>query len=160
MQSFKAFWESNYYQHPDLTDEMIGIAEERLKVKLSESLINLLKVMNGGYTQGFAFPMTVATSWANNHIPLDSLNGMAIDKSVNTAFNLLDSSYMAQEWGLPEKQVLLSGDGRYWITLDYRDSSVPSVRWVDVECDQDIHVADSFDEFLEGLVSEELYAED
>lgn len=41
--------------------------------------------MNGGYTQGFAFPMTVRTSWAENHIPLDSLNGIVVDKSVNTA---------------------------------------------------------------------------
>ncbi len=99
------FWDSNYYNHPDLTDEMVGIAEELLKVKLPASYINLLKIMNGGYTKGFAFPMAVPTTWSENHIPLDTLNG------------------------------------------------------IDVECDEDIHVAYNFDEFLGGLVSDDIYGE-
>lgn len=160
MINVKEFWESDYYNHPKLTDEMVNVAEEALKVKLPKSLIDILRVMNGGYTKGFAFPMAVSTSWSENHIPLDSLGGIVTDKSIDTPFNLLDSQYMKEEWGLPEKQVLLSGDGHFWITLDYRESDIPRVRWIDVECNEDIHVANSFDEFLDGLVSDELYAED
>ena len=67
---------------------------------------------------------------------------------------------MTQEWGLPEKQVLLTGDGHWWITLDYRKSNTPSVRWIDVECGEDIHVANSFKDFIYGLVAEDAFAEE
>lgn len=148
------FWDSNYYNHPDLTDEMIEIAEKKLNVKLPNSYINLLKVMNGGYTKGFAFPMS-HISWSN-HILLDSLNGIVIDDYIETTLNIFETEYMTKEWGLPEKQVLLCGDGHTWISLDYRESTNPSVRYIDVESDEDILVAVSFEKFLEGFVSDEI----
>jgi hypothetical protein len=77
---------------------------------------------------------------------------------IKTAHNILDTQYMIEEWGLPEKQVLLTGDGHWWITLDYRQSEIPSVRWIALECDQDIHVANNFEDFINGLVSEDTYA--
>lgn len=150
-----AFWESNYYNHPSLTSEMIEIAAEKLNIKLPQSYISLLKIMNGGYTKGFAFPMQ-NISWSN-HIPLDTLNGIVIDKNIATPLNILDTEYMTKEWDLPEKQVLLSGDGHTWITLDYRQNSNPSVRWIDVESNEDVFVAASFDAFLEGLVASEIF---
>jgi len=58
---------------------------------------------------------------------------------------------MTEEWRLPPRQVLLSGDGHWWITLDYRNSDVPSVAWIDTECGEDIQVAPNFATFLEGL---------
>src|SRR5688572_31343 len=128
------FWGDNYYQHPKLTEEMIEFAESSLNVKLPSTLIKLLKVQNGGYTKGFAFPMKQKTSWADDHIPLSELFGIITDKSIETSQNILDSSYVAEEWGLPEKQVLLSGDGPWWITLDYRAGNDPTIRWIDTEC--------------------------
>lgn len=71
----------------------------------------------------------------------------------------INDKYMTDEWRLPEKQVLLSGDGHYFITLEYRESAIPRMRWIDTECDEDIHVADSFEDFLKRLVSDEQYAE-
>ena len=71
----------------------------------------------------------------------------------------MDTDYMTKEWGLPEKQILLTGDGHWWITLDYRDSETPSVKWIDVECDEEIKIADNFDQFINGLVSDETFAE-
>ena len=41
--------------------------------------------------------------------------------------------------------------------MDYRNNSNPSIRWIDVEMDEDIHIANNFDEFLNGLVSDEFY---
>lgn len=153
------FWDSNYYNHPPLTDEMVQTAEEELGVKLPQLLIDLLKIQNGGYTKGFAFPMKVKTTWAMDHVPLSDLSGIVVDKSLETAQNILETAYMTQEWGLPEKQVLLSGDGHYWITLDYRKGNIPTVRWIDTECDEDIHVANSFEDFISGLVSEDKFAD-
>jgi hypothetical protein len=139
---------------------MIVFAEKQLKVKLPNLLIDLLKIQNGGYTKGFSFPMTEKTTWSENHIPLSDLFGIVIDKSIQTAQNILDSDYMTEEWGLPKKQILLTGDGHWWITLDYRIGDIPIVRWIDVECNQDIHVANTFDDFINGLVTEDTFAND
>jgi hypothetical protein len=155
----RSFWGSNHYNHPPLTEEMIVKAEEVLGVKLPTGLIALLKIQNGGYTSGFAHPMKQRTTWAEDHVPLDDLAGIVLDPEHETAQNLLQTEYMTEEWGLPEKQVLLSGDGHYWITLDYRHGSEPSVAWIDVECGEDMQVAESFDDFLAGLVPAATYDE-
>jgi hypothetical protein len=147
-----AFWGANHYNHPPLTDEMVVQAEARLGVRLPQELIDLLRIQNGGYTQGFAHPMQQKTTWAEDHVPLDDLAGIVLDPQHETAQNLLDTGYMTQEWGLPPHQVLLSGDGHYWITLDYRNGPDPSVAWIDVECGEDMQVAGSFAAFLAGLV--------
>ena len=152
------FWRNNYYKHPPLTDSMVSSAETFLKVKLPVQLIELLRIQNGGYTKGFAYPMTVQTTWSDNHVPLAELFRIVTDRSIKTAQNILDTAYMTKEWGLPDKQVLLNGDGHWWITLDYRKSSIPTVRWIDVECDQDILIAESFEDFIDGLVSEDEFA--
>ena len=153
------FWDSNYYNHPPLSDEMVASAENELGVKLPETLIELLRIQNGGYTKGFAFPMTQKTTWAENHVPLSDLFGIVFDKNIRTAQNIMDTDYMTKEWGLPEKQVLLTGDGHWWITLDYRDNEIPSVKWIDVECNEEVMIADNFDQFINGLVSEDKFAE-
>ncbi|MDI9868969.1 SMI1/KNR4 family protein [Flectobacillus roseus] len=153
------FWDNNYYNHPPLTDDMVSTAETLLKVKLPTILIDLLKIQNGGYTKGFAYPMTVKTTWSESHVPLSELFGIVTDQTIETGQNILDTAYMIEEWGLPDKQVLLNGDGHWWITLDYRQGEIPTVRWIDVECDQDIHIADSFEDFINGLVKEDTFAD-
>lgn len=153
------FWDSNYYNHPPLTDDLVTTVETLLKVKLPTLLIDLLKIQNGGYTKGFAYPMTVKTTWSENHVPLSELFGIVTDQTIETGQNILDTAYLIEEWGLPDKHVLLSGDGHWWITLDYRQGEIPTIRWIDVECDQDIHVADNFDDFINGLVTEDTFAD-
>ena len=146
------FWRSNYYRHPPLTDEMVEIAERQLGVKIPIEFLALLRIQNGGYVHPFAYPMTVPTTWAKDHVPLHDLFGIVVDPQMTTAQNILMTAYMTDEWGLPPKQVLLTGDGHWWITLDYRRGPVPSVAWIDVECNEDIQVAPSFAAFLDGLV--------
>jgi len=109
--NIQRFWGSNHYNHPPLTDEMVETAERVLGVKLPRSLIALLRVQNGGYTAGFAHPMSCRTTWAEDHVPLEDLAGIVLDADHHTAQNLMHTGYMTEEWGLPEKQVLLSGDG-------------------------------------------------
>ncbi|MFO1251161.1 MAG: SMI1/KNR4 family protein [Inhella sp.] len=148
----RAFWGNNYYQHPELTDAMVAAAEATLGVRLPAELVTLLKIQNGGYTKGFVFPIGLPTSWAADHVPLDDLAGIVTDPAHRTAQNLLDTAYMTQEWGLPPKQVLLSGNGAYWITLDYRSGPMPSIAWIDVDCEEDLQIAPSFAHFLDGLI--------
>ncbi len=154
-----AFWSDNFYQHPALTNAVIAQAEAILEVRLPVELITLLRIQNGGYTRGFAHPMTRPTTWAEDHVPLDALAGIVMDTETprNLAQNLLATEYMTNEWGLPPKQVLLSGDGHYWITLDYRVGPVPSVAWLDIDCGEDFQVAGSFRAFLDGLVPSATY---
>lgn len=130
---------------------MVAVAERELKVKLPPEYIALMRLQNGGYTHGFGFPMTQRTTWAEDHVPLHDLAGIVTDRSIRTAQNILDTPYMTEEWGLPSQQALLSGDGHWWITLDYRRGAIPSVAWIDVECGEDFQVAPSFAKFLEGL---------
>ncbi len=104
--------------------------------------------------------MKTKTTWADNHIPLNELFGIVLDENSDSGHNIIQSSYMTTEWGLPEKQVLLTGDGHWFITLDYRKGETPTIRWIDCECGEDIYVANSFDEFYEGLVSEDHFAID
>ena len=147
------FWSSNYYNNPILTESLITQAESKLGLKLPESYLKLLHIQNGGYTKGFAFPMTVKTSWSENHVPFTELFGIVLDEKSDSAHNIMQSEYLTEEWGLPENQILLTGEGHWWITLDYRNGDVPSVRWIDCESEEDIHIADSFSEFIDGLIN-------
>ena len=131
---------------------MLQFAERTLGVKLPDEYISLLLIQNGGYTRGFGYPMAQKTTWADDHVPLSGLAGIVTDPNLRTAQNLLDTAYMTKEWGLPDGQVLLSGDGHWWITLDYRQGGIPSVAWLDVECGEDLQVAPTFGIFLDGLM--------
>jgi hypothetical protein len=148
------FWDSNYYKNPVLSEQMIEHAQQKLGVKLPDLFIELLKIQNGGYTRGFAFPMKTKTSWSENHVPLNELFGIVLDENLNSGHNILLSEYMIKEWGLPQNQVLLTGEGLWWITLDYRFGEIPTVRWLDTECAEDIHIADNFKDFINGLLPE------
>ncbi|EAR10184.1 SMI1/KNR4 family protein [Reinekea blandensis] len=148
------FWGENFYNHPELTDEMLEVAEKKLGVKLPAEYVELLKQQNGGYTTNFVFPTDQENSWAEDHVPLNELFGIVTDEAVETAQNILDTEYMTEEWGLPERQVLLSGAGHWWITLDYRNGGEPTVRWLDVESDETFELASSFKAFMSRLVAE------
>ncbi|MFP4377880.1 MAG: SMI1/KNR4 family protein [Spirochaetales bacterium] len=144
-------WGSNHYGHPDLTDGDIVSARQQLGRTLPEEYLNLLRVQNGGYTRGLVFPTAQPTSWADDHVPLEWLAGIVLNPSITTPFNLLESPRLSELWGLPEHQLLLSGEGHWWITLDYRHGANPVVSWIDVESNEDIELAASFGAFLDAL---------
>jgi hypothetical protein len=75
---------------------------------------------------------------------------------------LLDTPYLVQEWELPTPVVLLSGDGHYWIALDYRvcgPTGEPSVAWLDNEMDHELQVAPGFRAFVERLTASASFPE-
>lgn len=151
----REFWDSSSSERLPLQENMITAAETQLGVKLPPRYIELLRIQNGGYTNGFAFPMKQKTSWAADHVPLFELAGIVVDPPAYTLHNILNTAYLTQEWSLPARQVLLAGDGHWWISLDYREDEIPCVRWIDVGGGEDILIAESFDLFIDGLAPEE-----
>ncbi|WP_244410568.1 SMI1/KNR4 family protein [Parageobacillus thermoglucosidasius] len=148
----KNIWREGYdnYKLDTLTDEAVEKAEEILKVKLPKSYINILKVQNGGYIKFNSYPCNVPTSWANNHINVEHIWG------IDEVNGILESENLIKEWGLPNNIVLISGDGHSWIALDYRKMKEnPPVIYIDIELNQIVEIANSFDEFLDGLYIEE-----
>ncbi|MBN6205162.1 SMI1/KNR4 family protein [Ralstonia pickettii] len=142
--------EDEEYSINPVTNEAVVKAEEKLKVKFPESYISILKEQNGGYIIYDSYPTTFPNSWAEDHINVDCIKGIGGEESI------LESEYLIEEWGLPEKTVLISGDGHTWVALDYRKTSVnPSVIFIDVEAEQIVKIAESFKEFLSKLYNEE-----
>jgi hypothetical protein len=160
----EVFWDRSVSEGvlPAITEEMVEEAERSLGVELPRSYVELLRVQNGGYTSSDfeAFPTRQPTSWADDHVPFEQVFGIGRADAEYPERGLLDNAYFLDEWNVPEGLVLLSGDGHYWIALDYRDSGPrrePSVCWFDTEVDEDLELAASFDDFLRGLCSAELF---
>ena len=136
-----------------LTEEMVARAERTLGVKLPDAYITLLRIQNGGYTTDafVAYPTSEPTSWAADHVPFDSMYGIGENDE-----GILQTAYLLREWRMPEGLVLLTGDGHWWIALDYRHSGPagpPSIVWYDNEVGEDIQLAPDFVTFVEGLGS-------
>lgn len=106
-------------------------AEVRLGVRLPSSLLEILRGQNGGLVaeRWDAFPTKTPTSWSEDHVPLDMMMGIGRHDG---QLSLLDTPYLVKEWDLPSPLILLSGDGHYWIALDFRAcgrQGEPSVTW-------------------------------
>jgi len=91
------FWGTDYDHNPSLTDDRIREVESILGVTLPLELVSLLKVQNGGYTQGFVFPTNRRTSWAEDHVPFDELFGIGNSEGPSGIHNILNSAYMTEE---------------------------------------------------------------
>ncbi|MER7758132.1 SMI1/KNR4 family protein [Streptomyces sp. NPDC097619] len=157
----KSFWGTGLYGKQDpLTDEAVLEAERELGVRLPGSLVELLRVRNGGEVadRWNAFPTEVPNSWSEDHVPLDDL--MGIGRAEGGA-SVLDSARLVREWRLPRQLVLLSGDGHWWIALDYRacgEGDEPSVTWFDTETVSEVPLARDFRSFVESLTAAESFA--
>jgi hypothetical protein len=158
----KNFWSSPYGHLPSppaVTAEVVQEAENKLGVKLPQIFIELLQVQNGGYTNGFVFPTAHPTSWHEGCVPMDEVFGIDLNPET-TGLNLMDSAYLSDEWGIPEKQVLFSGDGHWFLSLDYRAGDTPSVLWLDTEMEEEMELASSMEAFLNGLVPSDTFYEE
>jgi hypothetical protein len=140
---------------PPLTDALVQDAEHQLGVRLPASLLEILRVQNGGVVAELwnAFPTDVPTSWSEDHVPLDEMMGIGRHGG---QLSLLDTAYLVEEWGLPSPLVLLSGDGHCWIALDYRacgKRGEPSVTWFDVDDSTELPLAADFQAFVVRLTA-------
>ena len=149
----KSFWEideEGYYTLKKINEAEIAKAEKKLGVTLPDTYKKLILEQNGGYTIHNAFPTTHSNSWAEDHIQFNHLLGIAEDEGI------MDSAYLIKEWELPKGLVLINGDGHTWVAMDYRKTKEnPTIHYFDVEMEEDFKLADSFDEFIEGLYTVE-----
>ncbi|MBV5111434.1 SMI1/KNR4 family protein [Bacillus altitudinis] len=149
----KSFWEideEGYYTLKKINEAEIAKAEKKLGVTLPDTYKKLILEQNGGYTIHNAFPTTHSNSRAEDHIQFNHLLGIAEGEGI------MDSAYLIKEWELPEGLVLINGDGHTWVAMDYRKTKEnPAIHYYDVEMEEDFKLADSFDEFIEGLYTVE-----
>ncbi|WP_036962450.1 SMI1/KNR4 family protein [Promicromonospora kroppenstedtii] len=159
MTAFDPTDQSDYVGQP-AGAEMIRQAEEVLQVRLPESYVELILVQNGGLLRNRCFPTDFATSWAPDHICIDAIWGVGGAWGVDVL-----SSNMIAEWQYPEIGVVLGitpSAGHDTVMLDYSASGPlgePSVAYID-EDRVPRRIADSFAEFLRGLVSCRTFGED
>lgn len=158
MRGVKFWTDGTYGVQAPLTDEAVREAEALLGVRLPEALLELLRVQNGGgvVDERSAFP-SEPNSWAPDHAPFDSLMGIG---AAERTMSLLDTPYLVEEWGLPSPVVLLTGDGHWWIALDYREcgpDGEPPVVWLDADDESELALAPDFRSFLAGLVPAESF---
>ncbi|MGE6424893.1 SMI1/KNR4 family protein [Bacillus altitudinis] len=149
----KSFWEiddEGYYTLKKITAEEVAKAEKKLGVTLPDTYKKLILEQNGGYIVHNAFPTTHSNSGAEDHIQFNHLLGIAEDEGI------MDSAYLIKEWELPEELVLINGDGHTWVAMDYRKTKDnPAIHYFDVEMEEDFKLANSFDEFIQGLYTAE-----
>jgi hypothetical protein len=127
------------YLQPPLTEKAISSAEKKIGNKLPMEYLGLLKRQNGGYIR-FSLPDMVHDSIAGIGPHFPSLTEFDWDECQDYV------SFPLQ--GL----VPFDGDGHWHICLDYRqNSATPSVTYVDVECDEQSGIANSFLDYLAVL---------
>ncbi|MBO1001005.1 SMI1/KNR4 family protein [Bacillus sp. SD075] len=132
-----------------LTDEIVKKAEELFNVTLPNSYIAILKQQNGGQPICNAHPSPVPTVWGESFVIVEHIKGIGAGNGI------LENDYYIKEWELPEGLILFNGDGHTWLAFDYRDAtSSPPIVYVDVDLEQTIQIADSFEEFLKNLYLE------
>lgn len=166
--NFTDFWDDcdysikDYIEEP-FTDETVAEMEKELGYKLPESYIFLMKMHNGGVVNKNCFPTEEENSWSEAHIAISSISGIGRKKTYSLCGDL-GSQFMIDEWGYPNIGVMICDTptaGHTMVMLDYREcgkTGEPKVIHVDQEDDYSIiPLADSFEEFITGLVSEDVY---
>lgn len=167
---FTDFWDDcayakSAYLEEAPTDELIAEIETELGYKLPASYIWLMRRHNGGLPVKKAFPTTVPTSWAHDHIAIAGIMGIGRKKTYSICGEL-GSQFMIDAWEYPAIGVAVCdcpSGGHDMIFLDYRacgPQGEPKVVHIDQEADYRITpLADSFEEFIRGLVSEDEFDE-
>lgn len=165
---FSNFWADSEYARKEYvseppSDQLIADVEGDLGYKLPASYIWLMKRQNGGIPVNTCFPTKVPTSWAEDHVAITGFFGIGREKDCSLC-GALGSRFMIEEWEYPPIGVAICdcpSAGHDMIFLDYREcgpSGEPKVVHVDQEMDYAITpLADSFEDFVRGLVSEDCF---
>ncbi len=168
---FTEFWDDSEYALKEYvsdppSDELIASVEEELGYKLPESYIWLMKRHNGGMPKNTCYPTDEPTSWAEDHVAITGIFGIGRDKECSLCGSL-GSKFMIDEWEYPDIGVAVCdcpSAGHDMIFLDYTEcgpDGEPKVVHVDQENDYKITLlADSFEEFIRGLLPESDFDDD
>ena len=162
---FENFWndtqyaQETYVDNPP-SDELIADVEQELGYNLPASYIWLMKQHNGGIPVNTCFPTNTPTSWAEDHVAIAGILGIGREKD-NSLCGCFGSQFMIDEWEYPDIGVAICdcpSAGHDMIFLDYRECGTegePKVVHIDQDNDYEITLlADTFEDFIRGLVSE------
>ncbi|MFF7947678.1 SMI1/KNR4 family protein [Streptomyces griseorubiginosus] len=160
------FWDDSahalkqYVEESPPSRELIASLEEELGgYRLPGSYIALMSTHNGGVPARVYFPMTEATSCADDHIEITGIRGIGRGRpeSLGGEFG---SRFWIDWWEYPDIGVYFAdtpADGHGMLALDYRACGrhgEPTVVYVDQEDDFAITlVAKNFEAFVRGLVN-------
>jgi len=165
---FSEFWDDSDYSKENYIEEypsreLIDSIENELGYKLPESYIELMRLHNGGQVYKTCHPMIERTSWATDHIAIEGILGIGRSKKYSIGGEL-GSRFMSEEWGYPKTGIYICdcpSSGHDMVMLDYSDCAIngePKVVHVDQEFDyKKTIVAEDFETFIKGLVSDEEY---
>jgi hypothetical protein len=147
--------DSELFTGPEITDQMISVAEERLGVRLPDSYVRLLRVRNGGEPVRHCYPVSFPTSWAEDHIDVGAILGIGGTQGIDAElFGTPRSAYLVAEWGYPPIGIVICATpsgGHDTVMLDYSGGGIePSVVYVD-EDRLPRRIADTFEEFVANL---------
>lgn len=166
---FTDFWEDSAYAREEYvsappSEELIADVERELGYQLPASYIWLMKRHNGGVPVRTCFPTDTPTSWAEDHVAIAGIFGIGRDKAYSLCGSL-GSRFMIEAWEYSAIGVAICdcpSAGHDMIFLDYRacgPRGEPRVVHVDQENDYAItFLADTFEEFIRGLVDEDAFA--
>jgi hypothetical protein len=150
------FTESDYYTGPPLDREMVRRAEEDLGVRLPTTYVDLLLQRNGGTPRRQCFPTSFRTSWSADHFQISGIRGIGGSWGIDSSSDA-GSSYLISEWDYPDIGVVICDTpsaGHDTVMLDYSQCGSDgnaAVAYID-EDRIPRRVAESFDDFLNGLV--------
>jgi len=157
----------------------ISEAEAILSVTLPNSYKEFVKQTNGVYLSAShpisAYPNELSMWLSDNYLPVSDILGVnkaehrhnnfeinslieewGVDGKKVCTQSIFDSKYLRDEWNLPDGLILLSGDGHFWIALDYRHVAIdPPVIFIESELGNWCKVADNFALFLKGVIVDE-----
>lgn len=105
-------------------------------------------------------PTEQPTSWADNHVAITGIMGISREK--NGLGGTYGQDLWIENWGYPNIGIAICdcpSAGHDMIFLDYRTcgpQGEPQVVHIDQECQYKItHLADTFEAFIQNLVSED-----
>lgn len=129
----------------DFSLEDLKKLEASLGVKLPESYVNLMKVHNGGT---LAYSVLRSGRVPDGEVEITDLRGIDLEEGIG------ETNYLVEEWGMEKGLVIISGDGNYWLALDYRKhtGNEPPVVYIEEDTDEKPkQVAKTFELFLKKL---------
>lgn len=164
------FWEDSayalkaYVEEAPPSPELVASVEAELGgYRLPGSYIALMTTRNGGLPARDRFPMSEATSWADDHIAITGIRGIGRTRPQSLCGDY-GSRFWNDEWEYPDIGVYFADTpaaGHCMLALDYRACGrhgEPSVVYVDQGDDFAITpVAENFEAFIRGLVDASVF---
>ena len=162
------FWSHSEYAAREyvsepLTPALVAAVEQSLGYRLPEAYVALMRHQNGGFPVRTNHRTATPTSWAEDHVAINGIFGIANQKS-HSLGGRSGSRFWIEDWEYPPIGVYFAdcpSAGHDMLCLDYRacgPQGEPSVVHVDQEFDYAITpVAASFEAFVRGLEPDDAF---